>query len=142
MTSLVEANARIDFMLHIAGAVTDPEALPPQFTDFLEDAWLAGDHTGELARLIWPWFGDVIAESDDRDEAETNAEIAARLFGFPGYLVYASTPVMQKGKRGLSYFSWGYTNNAYLYAETSDDIERVVCEWALVRQNEDAEPTP
>lgn len=125
-----DANARVETLIYIPGAVADIEALPETFEDFCENLPEKADHP--LYAQCQPLAQ--FAEAEDYPEPEAVAEA---LLWTNGFLVQAATPVRHYQGGGAYGYSWGHYYTAWLYAAAEADIVPVVCQWAATRAAHD-----
>lgn len=108
MERFIQAEARLERVIYIAGALGAQEAPSDEITEFLEEV-----SKTDVARLFGSLPGSV-AEALDRNDIEGLCEwlVQQQLLGF---LVQVSTPVMAKHGDG-SIFDWGYHRRHWVYA--------------------------
>lgn len=121
---MAEQTARVESVIWIPGALSDPDAFPGAFEkDFVEN--LPDNPDAPIYRQL-PQIAR-FAEGDDYPDA---FDVAGQLVGAPGFLIHAATPVMKPlGDSGAFHFSWGYYRTEWLYAKSESEILPVVTAW-------------
>jgi hypothetical protein len=125
-----DADAKIEHLIYIPGTLWDEEHQPPVF----EDEFIFGLPEKDDAQL----YKALPALRRYRDDESAELfQAAAALFGVPGFLVCAATPVRTYCGENSFYSGWGNYWTEWLYARTETDIARVVAEWAEERHAAD-----
>jgi hypothetical protein len=135
-TTLANATLRMDKVIVLAGALTDPECPCNELSEFLEC------EDEETLRQLFP-----TAPNDLFDEGASNSELTWQFCewlsdsGTLGVLVQFATPVMRRTSRKFVSFSWGYYYAEWVYAETFKDAVEKGLSWAAKkRAQEDRDP--
>jgi hypothetical protein len=129
---LFDAGVRVDRVIWIPGAIVDGDSPTDTLRDFIEDDF-PEDAGHEICKAL-PRLKR-FAEIDEVPEAE---DICEALYGVPGFLVKAETPVRTAyGERGAYSWSWGHVYYSWLYAKDEASILEVVTNWAAARFADD-----
>lgn len=123
-------NVRIEKMFWLPGALGCGTP-SDEFCEFIEEA---SDDMAPLVLKSLPELGRAIegAAAEGYSDRETAEEVAGILLRNRrrGFLLYVSTPVTINHKPGSYTFSWGYTHNAWLYADAIEDVAPTCAAWA------------
>lgn len=127
MQRFLQAEARLERVIYIAGALGAEQAPSDEITEFLEEV-----SKSDVARL----FGSLpssVAEALDRGDIDGLCEwlVQQQLLGF---LVQVSTPVMAKHGDG-SIFDWGHYRRHWVYQYTFEAALEAGFSW-VARQRE------
>lgn len=127
--NLMDASARFEKVIFLAGALAAGDAMSDDLTEFFdyEDIETVESYFGKIP--------DWVCLNDTNDICEW-LSTCDRL----GFLVHVATPVMSPTSNGSRSFSWGYYNSKWIYAETMDAAVEKALAWVKeCRANEDAE---
>ncbi|MFC5584420.1 hypothetical protein ACFPOD_04800 [Nitratireductor kimnyeongensis] len=120
---MLEQTARVESVIWIPGAISDPDVIPESFEDFVGN--LPGNPDAPLYRQL-PQIASFADEGDYPDVLD----VAGHLVGTTGFLIRAATPIMNPlGDGGAFHFSWGCYRTEWLYAKSESDILPVVTAW-------------
>lgn len=133
---LEQANARIDTLLWLPGALSAMESYPDGFLDFCEDIPddpMAAIFTDlpDIRRFI---TGDIEPFPED---------VAGVLFEcgvYTGFLAKIATPVTEPcGGEDAFTYSWGWYRTQWRYAKSLDDVTDMAVAFAKECQQQDRE---
>ena len=131
---LDEANARIERIIFIAGAMASGYALSDDLNEFLDDE---DEVTIEICLGAIPDYVDLDGRRSGRGDGIFEWLTAA---GKLGFLVKFATPVMEPSGKESCSFSWGYYHIGWIYADTIEQaISGGLC-WVEQQHRADAEP--
>jgi hypothetical protein len=129
-TKLADATLRMDKVIVLAGALTDPECPCNELREFIED------EDEETLRQLFPKApNDLFEESC----SETSWQFCEWLSdsGTLGFLVQFATPVMRRTSKTSRSFSWGHYYTEWVYAETLEVAAEKGLAWAAKKRAEE-----
>lgn len=129
LEKLMDASARFEQVIFLAGALAAGDAMSDDLTEFFdyEDIETIENCLGEVP--FW-------VNQDETNDIVEWLSNCARL----GFLVKFATPVMSPSWNGSRSFSWGYYSTKWIYAETIDAAVEKGLAWVKeCRASEDAE---
>lgn len=133
--ALEKAEARVDHIIWIDGAIMDDSGLPDVLVDFLDEEF---DRIEECLGQLPEWLKQALdGPRYQRAEAFRDWVLNTQKLGF---IVRITTPVMQPVDNKGWQFSWGYTCFNWVYAETVEQAVTLGLQWVeQMRVQEKAE---
>lgn len=112
---LYDANARIERVIFLAGALAGQDAFADDLNEFFDDEDV--ETIEECLGGIPTWVDLGASRWERSDDIYEWLTAAGKL----GFLVQFATPVMTKRTEFARSFSWGYYKTKWFYAETIDE---------------------